>query len=160
MSAPKKSVVVNNVDQSQLVVAAAAFLKKSGKLSIPEFSDLTKTGTHKELGPVSPDWYFIRCAAVARHVYVRSPVGVGALTKIFGGKKNNGCAPGHWRKGSPGLARRSLQSLEAFKWLEKDPNGGRKLTSQGRRDLDRIAAQVNAKAKRAAKLEAFRASQA
>jgi len=26
--------------------------------------------------------------------------------------------------------------------VEKDPNGGRRLTSQGRRDLDRIAAQV------------------
>ena len=33
--------------------------------------------------------------------------------------------------------------------MEKDPNGGRRLTSQGRRDLDRIAAQLKAKARTA-----------
>ena len=36
--------------------------------------------------------------------------------------------------------KRSLN--EQLKIVEKDPNGGRRLTSQGRRDLDRIAAQV------------------
>ena len=31
--------------------------------------------------------------------------------------------------------------------MEKDQNGGRRLTSQGRRDLDRIAAQIKSKAR-------------
>ena len=51
-----------------------------------------------------------------------------------------------------------LQALEGLKLAEKDPNGGRRLTSQGRRDLDRIAAQIKLaaaeKAKKAAAAEA------
>ena len=51
-----------------------------------------------------------------------------------------------------------LQALEGLKLAEKDPNGGRRLTSQGRRDLDRIAAQIKLaaaeKAKKAAATEA------
>ena len=41
-----------------------------------------------------------------------------------------------------------MQNLEALKLVEKDPNGGRKMSSQGRRDLDRIAAQVLAVSKK------------
>ena len=51
-----------------------------------------------------------------------------------------------------------FQALEGLKLAEKDPNGGRRLTSQGRRDLDRIAAQIKLaaaeKAKKAAAAEA------
>lgn len=44
------------------------------------------------------------------------------------------------------MARKVLQSLEGMKLVEKDTaTGGRKLTPQGRKDLDRIAAQVNEK---------------
>jgi small subunit ribosomal protein S19e len=53
--------------------------------------------------------------------------------------------PCHWVRGSGSIARKALQTLESLKMVEKDPNGGRRLTSQGRRDLDRIAAQVNKK---------------
>ena len=35
-----------------------------------------------------------------------------------------------------------IQALEEMALVEKDANGGRKLTSQGRRDMDRIAAQI------------------
>jgi small subunit ribosomal protein S19e len=35
-------------------------------------------------------------------------------------------------------------SLEGLKMVEKDQDGGRKLTPQGQRDLDRIAGQVAA----------------
>ena len=42
------------------------------------------------------------------------------------------------------------QALESLKVVEKDTNGGRRLTSQGRRDLDRIAAQIKAKNRAAA----------
>ena len=59
-------------------------------------------------------------------------------------RRNNGTKPSHWRAGSGSVARKCLQTLETLKWVEKDPtNGGRRLTSQGRRDLDRIAAQVS-----------------
>ena len=77
----------------------------------------------------------------------RSPVGVSTIRKIYGIRKSNGSSPSHWSRGAGGLARKALQALEGLKLVEKDPNGGRRLTSQGRRDLDRIAAQIKAKAR-------------
>ena len=62
---------------------------------------------------------------------------------FFSVRRNNGSAPSHWSAGSGTIARKALQTLEQLKLVEKDPNGGRRLSSQGRRDLDRIAAQVN-----------------
>lgn len=55
-------------------------------MKIPEWVDLVKTAKFKELAPYDENWYYTRCAALARHIYFRSPVGVGAVTKIFGGK--------------------------------------------------------------------------
>ena len=67
---------------------------------------------------------------------------------LFSVRRNNGSSPSHWRAGSGSIARKALQTLESLKLVEKDANGGRKLTSQGRRDLDRIAAQVQAVSKK------------
>lgn len=58
---------------------------RSGKLKAPEWVDLVKNGKFNELAPYDEDWYYTRCAATLRHIYFRSPVGVGSLTKIFGG---------------------------------------------------------------------------
>merc|ERR1712184_68625 len=136
------SISVKDVDQQQFTVALAAFLKKSGKVKLPEWVDLVKTNVAKELAPYDEDWYYTRLASMARHIYVRSPVGVATMTKIYGVRRNNGSCPSHWRRGSGSIARKGLQALEQLKLVEKDSNGGRKLTSQGRRDLDRIAAQI------------------
>ncbi|EEB19356.1 40S ribosomal protein S19, putative [Pediculus humanus corporis] len=137
----RQSITLKDVDQQKFVKAFAAFLKKSGKMKIPEWVDLVKTAKFKELAPYDENWYYTRCAALARHIYFRSPVGVGAVTKIFGGRKRNGVCPSHFCRSSGAVARRALQSLESAKLIEKT-EGGRRLTNQGRRDLDRIAAQV------------------
>jgi ribosomal protein S19E (S16A) len=60
------------------------------------------------------------------------------------GRKRNGVCPSHFCRTSGSVARKALQSLEHLKLVEKNTDGGRKLTPQGRRDLDRIAAQVKA----------------
>ena len=57
------------------------------QVKIPEWADIVKTSVAKELAPYDEDWYYTRCASVARHIYVRSPVGVKTITKIYGGKK-------------------------------------------------------------------------
>lgn len=54
-------------------------------------------------------------------------------------------------RSSGSIARKALQALEALKLVEQVQDGGRILTTQGRRDLDRIAAQVRLKAKQQAK---------
>merc|ERR1712098_961700 len=139
------SVSVKDVSQPEFTVALAAFLKKSGKMKVPEWVDLVKTNNRKELAPYDEDWFYIRAASMARHMYIRSPVGVSTVKKIYGIRSNNGSSPSHWAAGSGGVGRKALQALEGLKLAEKDPNGGRRLTSQGRRDLDRIAAQLKAK---------------
>merc|ERR1719360_222417 len=72
-------------DESQqaFTVALAAHFKKTGKMKVPEWVDLVKTNVGKELAPYDEDWYFVRCASIARHIYVRSPVGVSTIRKIY-----------------------------------------------------------------------------
>lgn len=124
---------------------------RSGKLKVPEAMDIVKSAKFKELSPDDPDWFYVRCAAILRHTYHRYPIGVGSVTKIFGGRKRNGVHPSHFCRSSNGVARKALQALEAVRLIEKHPDGGRKLTSQGQRDLDRIANQIVAKQNAAAK---------
>ena len=61
---------------------------------------------------------------------------------LFAGPKNRGTRPSLYCRGSSNVARKVLQQLEALKMVEQHEDGGRRLTSTGRRDLDRIAAQM------------------
>uniref|UniRef100_A0A914WXK6 Ribosomal protein S19 n=1 Tax=Plectus sambesii TaxID=2011161 RepID=A0A914WXK6_9BILA len=142
---------VKDVDQHDMVVQIAGFLKKSGKVKVPEWSDLVKLSTHKELAPIDPDWYFVRAASIARRLYFRSPTGIGALRTVYGGKHRHGVTPNHFKKCAGSSIRKALQTLEALKWVEKHADGrGRVLTKQGRKDLDRIASQLRQSTKAAA----------
>jgi small subunit ribosomal protein S19e len=79
---------------------------------------------------------------VARHIYLRKDVGVGALAKLHGGRNRRGNRPSHHANASGGIQRRICQSLEKIGVLEKSDNGGRRITQDGQRDLDRIATAV------------------
>merc|ERR1712168_447892 len=142
LSVKMPGVTVKDVNPQQFVVAFAAHLKKSNKLKVPEFVEIVKTSKAKEIGPTDADWFYTRAAAVARHVYLRPNTGVGAIRKVYGSAKNNGTRPSHFVRGSASVARKVLQSLEGIKMVSRDANGGRTLTSTGRRDMDRIAGQV------------------
>jgi small subunit ribosomal protein S19e len=45
------------------ITAYASHLKRSGKLEVPTWVDLVKTGAYKELAPYDPDWYYVRSGA-------------------------------------------------------------------------------------------------
>ncbi|XP_069499117.1 small ribosomal subunit protein eS19-like [Ambystoma mexicanum] len=141
-------VAVKDVNQQDFVRALSAFLKKSGKLKVPEWVDTVKLAKHKELAPYDENWFYTRVASTVRHLYLRGSAGTGSMTKIYGGRQRNGVMPSHFSSGSKSVARRVMQSLEGVKMVEKDPNGGRKLTPQGQRDLDRISGQVAAASKK------------
>jgi len=136
------AVTVKDVAAQDFVKAYASYLKRTGKLRVPKWSDIVKTAVYKELAPYDRDWFYTRAASVARHIYLRGGVGIGGLTKLYGGLKRNGHRPSKSARGSSSVARAALQSLEQIGVLEKSKEGGRKITSVGRRDLDRIAAQV------------------
>jgi len=55
-----RGVNVKDVPSDQFVVAYAAHLKRIGKIEVPKWADLVKTGSYKELAPYDPDWYYIR----------------------------------------------------------------------------------------------------
>merc|ERR1712166_347043 len=140
-----RGVNVKDVAAQDFVIAYAAHLKRIGKIEVPKWADLVKTAAFKELAPYDQDWYYIRAAAIARRVYLRGDVGVGAFKKIFGGRAHRGTRPEKFATGSGAIARHILRQLEALKIVEHIPEGkeghrkGRRITPQGQRDLDSIA---------------------
>jgi small subunit ribosomal protein S19e len=81
-------------------------------------------------------------AAVARHIYLRKDVGIGALKKLHGGRNRRGNRPSHHADASANVQRKICQSLEKIGVLEQTGNGGRRISQDGQRDLDRIATAV------------------
>ncbi|KAF2313633.1 hypothetical protein GH714_012520 [Hevea brasiliensis] len=101
-----------------------------------------KTGRLKELAPYDPDWYYVRAASMARKIYLRGGLGVGAFRRIYGGSKRNGSRPPHFCKSSGAIARHILQQLQNMNIVDIDPKGGRRITSSGQRDLDQVAGRI------------------
>mmetsp|Transcript_15368 Transcript_15368/g.22613 ORF Transcript_15368/g.22613 Transcript_15368/m.22613 type:complete len:157 (-) Transcript_15368:93-563(-) len=145
---------VRDVSAAAFIKAYAEHLKKGGKFELPKWSEYIKTGVARELGPVQDDWYFHRAAAIARKIYLKKGLGVGALQRHFGGRHRKGTRTEHFRKSSAGVIRTILQQLEAAGTIaqcskveaarrgvaESEVGGsGREITSAGQRDLDRIA---------------------
>lgn len=48
------------------ITAYASHLKRSGKLEVPVWVDLVKTGSFKELAPYDPDWYYVRAGPLIK----------------------------------------------------------------------------------------------
>ncbi|KAL9152394.1 hypothetical protein ABFS82_11G119200 [Erythranthe guttata] len=111
---------VKDVSPHDFVKSYAAHLKRSGKMELPEWTDIVKTGVLKELAPYDPDWYYIRAASMARKIYLRGGLGVGAFRRIYGGSKRNGSRPPHFGKSSGSVARHILQQLQNMNIVELD----------------------------------------
>ncbi|XP_009773201.2 small ribosomal subunit protein eS19x-like [Nicotiana sylvestris] len=124
---------VKDVSPHEFVKAYTAHLKRSGKMELPEWTDLVKTGKLKELAPYDPDWYYI---------YLRGGIGVGGFRRIYGGNQRNGSHPRHFCKSSGSVARNILQQVQNMNIIDFDPKGGRRITSNGQRDLDQVAGRI------------------
>lgn len=64
-------------------------LFRTGTLHVPEWIDIVKTATFKELSPYNRDWYYVRCASTLRHMFIRKGAGVKSFMKIYGGKNRS-----------------------------------------------------------------------
>lgn len=117
------SATVRDINAHAFIKAYAAHLKRSGNLDVPSWVDIVKTGRAKELPPSDPDWFYIRVASIARHIYLRPSVGVGALKTVHGSRINRGNRPSRHVEASGSIIRKALQSLEKIKILEKDSKG-------------------------------------
>ncbi|MDD3573689.1 30S ribosomal protein S19e [Methanospirillum sp.] len=133
---------VYDVPADRLIAKAAMELKEKAEITAPEWAPFVKTGTHREMPPEDPEWWYTRAAAVLRRVYVDGPVGVERMRSVYGGKKNRGSKPGKSVKGSGSILRKSLQQLEAAGFVAKQKNG-RIITPAGASFLDGIAYTVS-----------------
>lgn len=118
--------------------SSTALLQRLTSFALPGWVDTVKTGPAKEMPPQDPDWFYVRAASIARHVYMRKTVGVGRLRKVHGTAKNRGSRPSKHVDASGSVDRKVMQSLEKIGILEHDEEkGGRRITQAGQRDLDR-----------------------
>ncbi|CDK27892.1 unnamed protein product [Kuraishia capsulata CBS 1993] len=132
---------VRDVPAQDFINAYATFLQKQGKLEVPGYVDIVKTSAGNELPPQEAEtWFYKRSASIARHIYLRKDVGVGALNKLYGGAKNRGNRPSKHVNASGSVNRKALQALEKIGIVEISPKGGRRISTNGQRDLDRLAA--------------------
>src|SRR3989339_310286 len=134
------------VNPNSLVNKAAEELKKQKLVEPTEWSKFTKTGRQKERLPDSPEWWYIRSAAVLRSVAKLGPVGTEKLRTKYGGRKRRGYQPEHFYKASGSILRKILQQLEKSQLIQQTQKGvhkGRILTAKGTSLLDKIAVQMS-----------------
>lgn len=62
-------------------------------------------------------------ASMARKIYLRQGLGVGAFRRIYGGSKRNGSRPPHFCKSSGAVARHILQQLQKMNIIHVELKG-------------------------------------
>jgi len=138
----RKVVTVKDVDADQFIKSFAQHLKRQGRFEIPKWADVVKTGKAKELPPLDPDWLYVRTASMVRKIYIRGGMGVGGFRKIYGTQNRRGTRKNIYSKASGKIARYIMQQLEEMSLVEQDENGGRKISTEGQRELDTVAVQA------------------
>ena len=117
-------------------------LKEIPEIQPPEWAKYVKTGSHRERPPQQEDWWYIRAASILRSIYLRGPIGVEKLRTKYGGRKDRGVRPEHFRKASGHVIRKIMQQLEQAGLLEKVERKGRKITPKGQSLLDKLAGEI------------------
>ncbi|MCL7388143.1 MAG: 30S ribosomal protein S19e [Thaumarchaeota archaeon] len=127
------------VNPEKLIKKVAAYLKEAQLVKPPPWAAFVKTGVHKERPPADPDWWYVRCAAILRKVYLKGPIGVSRLRTEYGGRHRRGYRPPAFAKGSGSIIRKALQQLEAAGLITKEGKKGRIVTAKGRELLEEAA---------------------
>lgn len=133
---------VKEVPADVIISKLAEYLKnKVEAVKPPEWAVWVKTSVARERPPQNPDWWYYRAASILRKLYLKGPLGVDDLRLMYGGRKNRGCAPEHFHKGSGKIIRLILQQLESAGLVERTAKG-RVLTPAGRSLLDKMATEI------------------
>ena len=108
----------------------------------PKWAPFVKTGSHASRPPQNPEWWFTRCASLLRKIYLKGPIGIEHLRSEYGGRIDRGVKPEHARRSGGSIIRKAIQQLEAVGLVEPLKNGGRVVTGEGRRLLDRLSTEI------------------
>jgi len=131
-----------DIPAKELIEGIAKKLEKDTNIEIPKENIYSKTGVNRENSPSNKDWWYIRCAAILRKVYLNNNIGVERMREEFGGKKNCGAKKSKARAGSGTVARRAFQQLEKAGYVLKIKGRGRMLSPKGRSFIDNTSKEV------------------
>jgi len=140
--------MIDKVDPGLLIASVAEKLKS--EIHKPAWASFVKTGTHKQRPPVDEDWWYFRAASILRAISIKGPIGVSKLRIKYGGRKNLGVKPEHFRKGSGKIIRIILQQLEEVKLIETTKIGirkGRIISNKGKSLLFTTSKELNSASK-------------
>ena len=134
---------------ADFIRAFADHLNKTQKIAVPKWQDMVKTSCRNELAPYNTEWLYVRAAALARKVYLRQNIGVGALKHIYGGKWRRGVRTPRHGAASKKIIRYCLMELVNAGILEKDRNNdtkrnSRRVSKAGRGQMDSVARNLTA----------------
>jgi small subunit ribosomal protein S19e len=133
----------SDVPASRLIERLARHLKENvDAVTPPSWTIAAKTGSHVEKQPQNPDWWYTRCAAVLRKLYLHGPAGIEKLRAEYGGGKRHGSVPRHVSKAGGSSVRKVMQQLEAAGLIETSKLHGRRVTKEGRKLLQDMAEDV------------------
>lgn len=133
---------VKNVPAGLFISTYADFLKKSGRVEIPSWISIVKTGNQKINSPENSNWFFYRLAALSRKFYLNRGKGIGNLRKDYGGKKRRGSRPAKRVLSSGKVLRFAIQQLEKLNIIYQDEQGKRKITKKAKQDMDKRAEKI------------------
>jgi len=132
-----------NIPASLFIQRLAKYIKDNvDQVQPPPWSSIVKTSSHTQRQPEAPEWWFTRAASTLRKIYLYGPIGIEHLRAEYGGRKSKGDIREHARKGGGSNVRKIMQQLEAAGLVEPIKNKGRAITKEGRRTLDRLAAEI------------------
>ena len=131
-----------DVKPDALIGIVSQELKKYPEIKPPEWAAYAKTGVHRDRVPDSPDWWYVRSAAILRTIYISGPVGIERLRTKYGGKKSKGNRPPKFAKGSGNVQRTICQQLEKARLVESTERDGRQISPKGKSMLDKCAGEA------------------
>uniref|UniRef100_A0A0L8H1T3 Uncharacterized protein n=1 Tax=Octopus bimaculoides TaxID=37653 RepID=A0A0L8H1T3_OCTBM len=111
--------------------------KRSDTMKIPDWVEIVKLGRYNELA-LTVKTGFIHGLLQFADIFLI--LNIPLVLEYWRTLRN--WYIGHFCPVSASIARFVLQTVENFKFVQKDPNGGHRLTSLERRDLERIASQI------------------
>jgi len=147
---PIAATTLQDISAPTFIKYFSRHLRRTGKVEPPKWAELVKTGITRYNAPANPDWYFVRAASILRRIYLTPGIGIGAFREMYGGLNRRRKGRCHHSPAAGAIIRHALHQLEKLQLVEKAPNGGRRVTKTGRRDLDRIAAQIGKRIRRIA----------
>ena len=131
-----------DVPANKLIPKIADELKKVDTIKPPEWAAFVKTGRHKEKSPVENTWWYTRSAAVLRKIYIEGPMGTTRIAAAYGGRADRGSKPNKAVRGSRSISRVTVQQLEKSQLIQKERDGGRVVSSKGRKLVDNLSTQI------------------